>query len=118
MQHYHMWFNLKDSRKDVEFADAVAAYLGHLQQASKIEGWRLTRRKFGFGPPSIGEFHCEVWTRDLAQLDQAFGVVATRAGEVERLHHPVYSAVTDFTSALYRDFPDPERVRPNATTGA
>lgn len=118
MQHYHMWFNLKDSRKDLEFADAVAAYLGFLQRGGEIEGWRLTRRKFGFGPPTLGEFHCEVWTRDLAQLDKAFGVVATRAGEVERLHHPVYSSVTDFTSALYRDYPDPERVRPSATTGA
>lgn len=111
MNFYHMWFNLKNTRPpaDVEFAAAVDAYLGHLQKAGKIEGWSLSRRKFGFGPAGLGEFHCVVRCRDLAQLDAAFGVVATRAGEVERLHHPVYSAVTDFTSALYRDFPDPER---------
>lgn len=109
MQHYHMWFNLIDSRRDLELVKAIDAYLGHLQREGKIEGWRLTRRKFGFGPAGMGEFHCVVNTKDLAQLDAAFNVVATRAGEVERLHHPVYSMVKDFTSALYRDFPDPVR---------
>ncbi|MEK6703820.1 MAG: DUF6614 family protein, partial [Planctomycetota bacterium] len=67
---------------------------------------------FGFGPPEVGEFHCEVWTNDLAQLDTAFSLVATRDGQVETLHRPVYSAVKDFKSALYRDFPDPERTGP------
>jgi len=111
MNHYTMWVNLKDGRRDLEFAEAVAAYLGHLQSAGKIERWSLARRKFGFGPDALGEFMITVSCKDLAQLDQAFGVVATRAGEVERLHMPVYSMVTDFKSALYRDFPDPERVR-------
>lgn len=111
MNHYHMWVILKDSRRDLEFAGAVDAYLGHLKGRGVIESWSLQRRKFGFGPPGLGEFHIVVSTRDLAQLDAAFGVVATRAGEVERLHHPVYSMVTDFVSALYRDFPDPERER-------
>jgi hypothetical protein len=111
MNTYHMWFNLKDSRKDLEFADAVAEYMGHLQSQGKCVSWRLTRRKFGFGPEGLGEFHCEVNFTDLAQFDEAFKHVASRAGEVERLHHPVYSAVTDFKSALFRDFPDPQRVR-------
>lgn len=112
MNYYHMWFNLKNTRPpaDVEFAKSVDSYLGHLKAQGKCEGWTLSRRKFGFGPNTIGEFHCVVWFKELAQLDAAFGVVATRAGEIERLHHPVYSAVTDFVSALYRDFPDPERV--------
>ncbi|MFM9958890.1 MAG: DUF6614 family protein [Phycisphaerales bacterium] len=110
MNHYHMWCNLRESRKDLEFSASVRAYLDHLKGQGLIESWSLQRRKFGFGPPGLGEFHITVSTRDLAQLDSAFGVVATRAGEVERLHHPVYSMVTDFVSALYRDFPDPERV--------
>jgi hypothetical protein len=111
MQYYEMWVDLKDSRRDLEFAGAVDAYLGHLREQKRIEGFRLTRRKFGFGPEGLGEFNITVWTRDLAQLDEAFGVVATRSGEVERLHAPVYSMVTNFKSALYRDFPDPERTR-------
>ena len=77
MQHYHMWFNLIDSHKDLEFARAVEAYMGYLQGQGKIEGWRLTRRKFGFGPEALGEFHCEVWTGDLAA---AYGKKALEVG--------------------------------------
>jgi hypothetical protein len=112
MQYYEMWCNLRDSRRDLEFARAVDAYLGHLRSAGKIEGFSLKRRKFGFGPRELGEFNITVWTRDLAQLDAAFDVVATRQGEVEQLHAPVYSMVTDFTAALYRDFPDAVRASP------
>ncbi len=112
MQYYQMWFNLIDSRRDLEFAAAVAAYMNHLKADRRIEGWNLTRRKFGFGPESLGEFQCTVWTTDLAQLDHAFDLVATRSGTVETLHMPVYSMVKDFKSALYRDFPDPQRITP------
>ena len=110
MNYYEIWVNLKDSREDLKFVGAVDAYMGHLKGQGKIESWRMTRRKFGFGPAHLGEFHISIAFKDLTQMDAAFGVVATRAGEVERLHHPVYSMVTDFQSALYRDFPDPERV--------
>jgi hypothetical protein len=113
MNIYHMWFNLKEAyqgpQRDIEFSKAVDAYLGALRDQGLIAGYRLTRRKFGFGPPSLGEFHCEVYCESLDQLDKAFGVVARRSGDIERLHHPVYSAVTDFQSALYRDFPADER---------
>jgi hypothetical protein len=109
MNQYHMWCNLKDGRRDLEWAGHVRAYLEFLRGRGLIEGWSLERRKFGFGPEGLGEFHVVVRARDLAQLDGAFGLVATREGEVERLHAPVYSMVTDFKSALYRDFPDPQR---------
>lgn len=118
MQYYQMWFNLIDSRRDVEFAHAVEAYMNHLKGDGRIEGWQLTRRKFGFGPAELGEFQCTVWTKDMAQLDLAFDLVATRAGQVERLHRPVYSMVKDFRSALYRDFPDPQRVHEVSAHGS
>lgn len=110
MNYYEIWVNLKDSRQDLEFARALNAYLGHLKASGTVHSWSLTRRKFGFGPSTLGEFHISIAFSDLAKMDAAFGIVATRAGEVERLHHPVYSMVTDFQSALYRDFPDPERL--------
>lgn len=111
MQYYEMWFNLKDSHRDVEFARNVDAYLGHLKSQGKIEGWRLTPCKFGFGPPSLGEFNVTVWTQ-LLHGAARYRVRPCRhpgAGEVEKLHMPVYSMVTDFVSAPYRDFPDPVR---------
>ena len=109
MNYYHIWCNLKDSRKDLDFCSAISEYLGHLKANGHIVQYSLSRRKFGFGPPSLGEFHVVIEMNDLAQLDAAFGVVARRTGEIESLHRAVYSAVTDFTSALYRDFPDPQR---------
>jgi hypothetical protein len=110
MNHYHIWFNLKDTHKDLEFAGHLRAYLGQLQKLGKIVDYKLARRKLGFGPSELGEFHVDISTNDLAQLDAAFDVVVPRAGDMEQLHARVYSAVTDFRSALYRDFPDPQRV--------
>ncbi|HVL86525.1 MAG TPA: DUF6614 family protein [Candidatus Thermoplasmatota archaeon] len=111
MDTYHIWVDLKNSHRDLEFAQAVDAYLGHLQKQGLLEGWRLQRRKLGLGPRELGEFHIAIETRDLAQLDAAFSAAAARAGETEKLHAAVYANVTNFRSALYRDFPDPVRVR-------
>lgn len=109
MDYYEIWCNLRDSRRDLEFARNLAAYLDHLKEGGLILEWRLTRRKLGFGPPELGEFHVVIQARGLAKLDEAFGAAAVRAGETEALHARVYSMVTDFRSALYRDFPDPQR---------
>lgn len=109
MNHYHIWCNLKDTHKDLEFAENLRGYLGRLQEAGKIGGYQLTRRKLGFGPSELGEFHVVIAAKDLAQIEAAFDVVAARAGALEAAHAKVYSMVTDFKSALYRDFPDPQR---------
>lgn len=109
MNYYHIWCNLKDSHKDVAFSKALADYLGNLKSNGHIVRYTLSRRKFGFGPQSLGDFHVVIEMTDLAQMDAAFGVVAKRTGELEQLHRAVYSAVTDLTTALYRDFPDPQR---------
>ena len=74
-----------------------------------IENWRLTRRKLGLGPPSIGEFHIIIETKNLAQLEQAFEQVSSRREPVEGVHHGLNSLVQNATFGLYRDFPDPQR---------
>jgi len=112
MNHYHIWFDLKDTRQDLQFCQNLTAFLGHLKSEQRIASYRLTRRKFGFGLPELGEFHCDIETESLAQLDSAFDVMARRSGELEVLHAKVFSMVTNFRSALYRDFPDPQRVIP------
>jgi len=109
MNYYHIWCNLKDSHKDLEFAENLRNYLGRLQEAGKIAGYQLSRRKLGFGPPELGEFHVIISAKDLSQLEAAFDVVAARQGPLETAHAKVYSMVTDFKAALYRDFPDPQR---------
>lgn len=109
MNIYHVWCDLRPGVGDLTFAEKLAAYLGHLKQQQLIEGWRLTRRKLGLAPPSLGEFHLMIEVRDLAQLDAAFDRVAGRRDPVEGFHFGVNSLVCNATFALYRDFPDPVR---------
>ena len=114
MNYYEAWFDLKKTAKDLQFAERAHAFLGHLKEKGMIEGYHLTRRKLGFGPQELGEFHIIIEVRDLGQLDQAFLHAATRAPDVERLHAGVYSAIDRVRFALYRDFPD--SVRHDATS--
>jgi hypothetical protein len=114
MDRYHIWFDLRPGVKDLDMADSIAAMLKHMRGRGAIEGWELERRKLGFGPKELGEWHCAILVKDMAQLEQAFDDLTPRTGEMERLHAAVWSKVANFRSALYRDFPDPNRVQPAA----
>jgi hypothetical protein len=106
---YHVWCDLKPGVSDITFCERVGAYLGHLQEAGRIEAWRLTRRKLGLAPAGFGEFHLMIGVKDLAQLDAAFQMVAGRREPTEGFHFGVNSLVQNAQFALYRDFPDPVR---------
>lgn len=106
MYYYQIWCNLKSGSEDLEFCRSLDSYLGYLQQRGLIESFRLTRRTFGFGPVELGEFCVSIAVQDLAQLEKAQLRAASRDDEVEPLHRAVFSVVTDFRSALFRDFPD------------
>jgi hypothetical protein len=109
MDTYHVWCDLKEGVGDLDFAQAVTAWMEHLASEETISGWRLSRRKLGLGPADLGEFHLAIDVRDLAQLDRAFQVAASRAQPAEGLHHGVNSLVRNPRFALYRDFPDDSR---------
>lgn len=109
MDYYDIWVNLKPGTSDLEFVGAVRAYLDHIVGSGAMAGYRIRRRKFGFGPEGLGEFSITLSFESLAKMDEAFSDIARRTGVVEDLHHAVYSRVTDFKSALYRDFPDAVR---------
>lgn len=109
MNTYHIWVDLAPGAKDMHLVEAIEAYLGHLRSAGTLTSWRIQRRKFGFGPPELGEFHIQIDFVDLTKMDEAFGIAAKRSGEVERMHAAVYSRVKNFRSGLFRDFPDPQR---------
>lgn len=109
MNLYDIWCDLKPGIGDLDFAAKCAAYMEHLKQQGLIESWRLTRRKLGLGPATLGEFHISIELRDLAQLDAAFDRVSARRDPVEGFHFGLNSLVTNATFALYRDFPDPGR---------
>ena len=109
MDCYHIWCDLKESHKDLEFAESVRVYMTYLVTNGLIEGYRLTRRKLGFGPQELGEFHIIIETKNMAQLEEAFQGAAARRGEFEQVHSAVYRAVKNARFALYRDFPDAVR---------
>lgn len=109
MDVYQISCDLKPGIRDTQFVTALDAYLGALKSGGRIEGWRLLRRKLGFGMPALGEFQILIETRDLAQLDAAFAAASARAEPVEGAHHGVNSLVQNFQAALYRDYPDAHR---------
>lgn len=109
MNIYHGWCDLKPGVRDTAFAEAFTRYMALLKSEGRIEGYRLTRRKLGLGPAHLAEFHFMIEVRDLAQLDDAFNRVASRAEPVESPHHGVNSLVQNMSFALYRDFPDEVR---------
>lgn len=111
MDLYHVWCDLKPGVSDVTFSEKVGLYLGRLKADGLLEDWRLTRRKLGLGPRTIGEFHIIIETRDMAQLENAFQRVSGRREPIESFHFGVNSLVENLTFALYRDFPDAHRHR-------
>ena len=110
MDVYHIWFNLKPGVRDLEFVESARAYLGHLREANQIVSYRITRRKLGLAPPQLPEWHITLDFESLAQLDGAFGRMSARTDPVESFHQSVNSKVQDVFFALYRDFPDANRV--------
>ena len=111
MDVYQIWFNLKPGASDVEFVERVGKYLDPLKSDGRLEGYRILRAKLGLKPSNLREFLIALEFRDMTQLDAAFTKVATRSDPIEGLHHAVNSQVQDVFFALYRDFPDPVRVR-------
>src|SRR3954468_10870675 len=111
MDIYNAWFDLKLGVLDTEFYDRLAAYMDHLKAESLMQSWRLTRRKLGLSAAPVGEFHLMMEFSGLAQLDQAFGQVASRREPVESVHFGVNSLAQNVQFALYRDFPDEVRHR-------
>jgi hypothetical protein len=109
MDLYHVWCDLKPGVRDLEFSAAVDQCMRRLEAERLIAGWRLTRRKLGFGPPALGEWHLMLELHDLAQLDAAFARLATRSAPEEGLHAEMNACVRNATFALTRDFPDPGR---------
>ncbi len=110
MDVYHIWFNLKPGVHDLEFAESAQTYLRYLKDAEHIAGYRITRRKLGLGPPQLPQWHITIDFQNMAQMDEAFGHVSSRADPIETFHHAVNSKVQDIFFALYRDFPDANRV--------
>ena len=109
MNLYHCFIELKSDTKALAFAQGVEAWMGHLQSAGKIGGWRLLRRKMALSSDRHGDFMLEIEVDDLAQLDQAFRHVSSQSIEVAELYNAVHQMIAETRAGVYRPFPDPER---------
>ena len=111
MDIYHIWFNLKDGVRDLDFVESARSYLEHLKSGEQLAAYRITRCKLGLTHSNLPEWHISLEFEGLAQLDRAFQHVSGRRDPVESFHHAVNSKVKDVRFALYRDFPDDWRHR-------
>lgn len=106
MDIYHVWCNLKEGVRDLDFVESTRRYFDHLKADNRLVSYRITRCKLGLTHSNLPEWHLMLEFESLAQLDNAFKLVSGRREAVESFHHAVNSKVQDVKFALYRDFPD------------
>jgi hypothetical protein len=92
---YEIWVDRAEGVGDLELTEALQTFVEYLKGRGLAHSYRISRRKFGFGPELLGEFHITIEFETLDQLDQAFMRTASR--------------VTNFRAGLWRDFPDEVR---------
>ena len=105
---YHIWADKKQGISDIDFANNMRKFLQRLVDEDKMSGFRITRCKLGFRSiQDLPEWHIMMEFTGLAQLDDAFGRVVPRKGEMEKAHVSFNKFVEDnIQHALYRDWPD------------
>ena len=105
---YHIWADKKEGITDFDFAKNMRHFLQRLVDEKKMLRFRITRCKLGFRSiQDLPEWHIMMEFTGLAQLDEAFGRVVPRKGEMEKAHVSFNKFVEDnIQHALYRDWPD------------
>jgi hypothetical protein len=109
MNLFHIYCDLKDRTRAVDFAEDVQAFLSYLHEREYIEGYRITRRKFGFDPPKLGEFHIIIECQSADQLNSAMEFVSQKKEDSENFHRAVQAYTKGITVSLYSDYPEPTR---------
>ena len=105
---YHIWADKKEGITDIDFAKNMRNFLQRLVNEKKMVNFRITRCKLGFRSiQDLPEWHIMMEFIGLAQLDEAFGRVVPRQGDMEKAHVSFNKFVEDnIQHALYRDWPD------------
>lgn len=111
MNFYTCTIDLKDDAKALAFAHAVEDWMGFLKSRGVILDWRLMRRKLNLADRPYRDFLLEIAVENLDQLDRAFRVSGSSTDEdISSKYRAVHSQILRADFALYRPFPDPERV--------
>lgn len=110
MNFYVCSIDLKDDAKALQFAHALEAWMELLKTRGVILDWRLLRRKLNLADKPYRDFMLEIAVKDLEQLDRAFRVSGQDDETVNTLYRNLHTLISHSDVALYRPFPDPERV--------
>jgi hypothetical protein len=110
---FHIYCDLKDRKKAADFAEDVQAFLSYLHERELIEGYRITRRKFSFDPPKLGEFHIQIECKSADQLNLAMEYISNKKEDSEGFHQAVQAYTKSMTVSMYADFPEPVRKNRN-----
>lgn len=102
----HCMIDLRPGAKALGFAAACEAWMSHLADTGAIRGWRLMRRKFGLASAGHADFVLEIEVDGLSQLDEAFGALASRDDDAERLYDQFHQMIGRSEVGLYRPYPD------------
>ena len=108
MDIYHIWADKEGDISDKEWVFNMKGFLQHLVDEGKMESYRITRCKMGFRSiENLPEWHIMCEFLSLQQLDDCFGTVALKQGQLEEQHQGFNQFVgPNIHHALYRDWPD------------
>jgi len=107
---YLCMIDLKSEARALAFAAALEAWMTLLKSENRIQDWRLIRRKLNLAGDDFGDFLLELTLTDMAQLDAAFRFLGRGGDEAVLLYDRMNQHIARVRYALYRPFPDPERV--------
>ena len=105
---YHIWADKKQGISDLDFANNIRRFLQTLVDERRMNSFRITRCKLGFRSiQDMPEWHIMMEFDNMAQLDEAFGRVIPKQGNLEKDHVSFNKFVEgNIQHALYRDWPD------------
>lgn len=110
MNFYTCLIDLKDDAKALAFAHAVEEWMELLKSRDVIIDWRLVRRKLNLADRPFRDFMLDVAVDSMEQLDRAFRVSGSTDEDVNTKYRAVHTLILRADFALFRPFPDPERV--------
>jgi len=108
MDIYHIWADKQGDISDSDWIANMRTFLDHLIQENKMVTYRITRCKMGFRSiQDLPEWHIMMEFKNMAQMDEAFKIVAPLKGDLEAKHKSFNQFVKgNIQHALYRDWPD------------
>lgn len=108
MNIYHIWCDKAEGITDTAWVEKMNQFFSRLVKDNKMVSYRITRCKLGFRSiADLPEWHIMCEFVSLQQLDDCFGTVALKQGQLEDQHKGFNQFVgPNIHHALYRDWPD------------